>query len=136
MERKATGVDRNLHVDNEPIKSLLIFSFPVSEGVRLLQVSNSALHSTNKAVVSWRKPDGGDDINQYYIEWYQDGSNQRSGERYVKHVSKKVNYTIAIANLQSATSYKVLVCVNNAAGNGSYQTAYVTTGSYELVQVS
>ena len=96
--------------------------------VRLLRVTNSISNSTNKVIVSWHKPDGGDDIDQYYIEWYQNGSEHRSGYRYVNHVSRKFNYTFAITNILSVTKYRVWVVAKNFEGYGSYQSANITTG--------
>ena len=105
----------------------------VPESVRHLQVSHSVFNSKSEATVYWREPIGGDDVNQYYIEWYQNGTDQQIEIKSVEHLAEKVNYTFTISNLQPATTYKVLIRGSNSAGNGSHQTTYITTSSYRLL---
>ena len=97
--------------------------------VQLLRLSNTIFNSSNVVIVSWRKPDGGDEIDEYFAEWYQQGSDQRSGFKYVDHVSKRINYFFKVTDLQFKTKYIFWVYAKNSAGYGSFETAYITTGN-------
>ena len=81
-------------------------------------------------MVLWNKPNGGDEIDQYYIAWRQLDRHHLSGYKYVKHKLGKINYTSTITNLLFGTRYKIWVVPKNSAGYGSDQTADFTTGSY------
>ena len=94
-----------------------------------MQVSNSVFNPEHEANVFWNKPDGGDYIDRYQIDWYQYGIYYRSGYKFVKHESHTINFTFTISNLQSGTKYKVVVFAQNSAGYGSYRPVYVTTGN-------
>ena len=79
-------------------------------------------------IVSWIKPDGGDEVDQYHIEWYQYNRYQSSGYKYVEHILGVVNYSFAIINLQSETKYNIWIAAKNSEGYGHYQSADITTG--------
>ena len=95
-----------------------------------MRVLNSVSNATSDVIVSWKKPHGGDDINQYYIKWHQQGSNYRSGYKLIKHIVGKVNYTSTITNLQSGFEYEISVCAKSSAKDGIYQSKYITTGKF------
>ena len=113
------------------ITSKITLCFLVPGSVRLLRVLN-AVNSSNEIFVFWNKPEGGDEIDQYYIEWYQNGRHSRSGYRYVKHKPKKMNYSFTISNLQPGAKYKLWIAAENSGGFGSFKTANVTTGNLLL----
>ena len=98
----------------------------VSGSVRSLRVLNKFFNASSEVEVSWSKPDGGDEIDQYYVEWYQ--KDQRIGYKYVKHLSNKLNYTFSITSLHLET-YKIWVCAENSVGYGSCQSATIATGT-------
>ena len=81
-------------------------------------------------MVSWSKPLGGDKIDRYCFEWFQEDSDQRSGYKCVEHISGKINYTFTITNLQFETKYKFVAVAKNSAGYGPYKSAAITTGNY------
>ena len=111
--------------------------------VESLKASNSDLNSTNEIILSWIKPNGGNAISRYLIEWYQYRRNYRyyrhghyyrdeypylNGNKYVSHVLGKINYNSTISNLQSGTKYQFRVYAVNAMGHYSYRSTYIATG--------
>ena len=83
-------------------------------------------------MILWNKPDGGHAVDQYYAEWFQLGSDQRSGYKYVKHVGFESNYSFVITNLPFDTQYNVLVVAKNSEGYGPYSLAHLTTGKWYI----
>ena len=79
-------------------------------------------------IVSWSKPNGGNEINQYYVQWYQTGKIQDSAYKYVEHIFGKVNYSFVITNLQSGIKYSVSIVAINIGGHGIYKSADIITG--------
>ena len=96
----------------------------------MLRVFSSVFNSSATIMVSWSKPLGGDKIDQYCFEWFQEDSDQRSGYKCVEHISGKINYTFTITNLQFETKYKFVAVAKNSAGYGPYKSAAITTGNY------
>ena len=78
--------------------------------------------------MSWSKPDGGNNIDRYYAEWYEHGKNQRVGYKDVEHILGNLNYNFTISNLLPGAKYKVWVVAENSGGYGFYQSADITTG--------
>ena len=104
----------------------------VSESVLFLQVSNAVFKPSSEVTVSWSKPNGGDEIDQYHVKWYQQGKNQHIGYD-IEHEPGKINYSFTISNLRSGTQYIVLVAAKNSEGYGAYKSANIVTGTYRLL---
>ena len=82
-------------------------------------------------MITWRKPDGGNEIDQYYISWNQlkHGRFESRGYSYIQHIPEKIHYNFTIAGIESGALYNIHVVAKNYAGQGNYLSNYVTTGS-------
>ena len=117
------------------VSNKVVFFIPAPGSVRSLRVLNSVSTSLCEIMISWSKPDGGDEIKQYYIKWYKHGRYQLGGYKYVEHISKTINYSYTVTNLQFETQYKLFVVPTNSAGTGFYQSTVITTGTYYSVRI-
>ena len=125
--------------------------FTVPRRVRYLRVLNSVYNSTNSLVVSWNKPDGGDEIKHYLVTWYQQYTYQvpyrerywssyqyriqtayrHLGSRRVAHNIEKRNFDFTIVNLPSETIFQVSIGATNSMGSSS-SSITIKTGRYFL----
>ena len=111
-------------------------SFVLGPGkVLALSVSNSVSIPSRQVEVSWIKPEGGNDVNFYFIQCYQIVPYNLVGSDFVQHKLKNTHYNFTFPNLQSGTKYKVVVRAKNAGDYGLEQLAYITTGSYYFFNI-
>ena len=84
---------------------------------------------TSQICINWLKPDGGDAIDEYYVEWLRaDGSISSTKLDHI-HEQPVYNYTISgLLPEEKITSY---VIAANDAGNGtSLRESHITSTLY------
>ena len=104
---------------------------PAPLHVQSLRVANSNLHPLSEVVVSWAKPNGGNEIESYNIVWYHFQLNGRQsllGSKYYHHISNEINFTSTITNLQPGIQYEVKIRAVNSQSYSPYISTYIATG--------
>ncbi|XP_076806497.1 receptor-type tyrosine-protein phosphatase eta-like isoform X2 [Clavelina lepadiformis] len=89
---------------------------PGAPVVSLTRPSGPSADNTTMIEVGWNKPDGGDAIDNYTIEWRNE-----SDARYFKtipHTSGTTSYTYIVGNLTPGSFYRFIVRSHNSAGDG------------------
>ncbi|CAK8684497.1 unnamed protein product [Clavelina lepadiformis] len=88
-------------------------------GVSLVSItrpSGPSADNTTMIEVGWNKPDGGDAIDNYTLEWRNE-SDARYFET-IPHTSGTTSYTYMVGNLTPGSFYQFIVRSHNSAGNG------------------
>ena len=107
-------------------KTNALFFISVPGKIRFLRLSNSVFDPSHQITISWSKPNAGDDVYQYYVDWYHQNGRQSV---YVDHIPGKIKYVYTITSLQFGTQYMVQIYAKNSEGYGIAQSAYILTGT-------
>jgi len=77
--------------------------------------------------MEWRKPDSGDEIDLYHLQWKHDNITE---EVFIPHISGQDKYSYTIANLLPVTPYNIRLRANNIGGWGEFTnfTSVITSG--------
>ena len=84
-----------------------------------------ANNKTDEICISWLKPEGGNKIDNYIVEWTVE-SNLKYSDIIPYNGMDSNNYTIK--NLQPAQAVNVSIRANNSAGQGEASTKMCTSG--------
>jgi len=83
---------------------------------------------SNEIVIDWTKPDGGDVIDLYHLQWKHANMTE---EVFIPHISGQNEYSYVIANLLPVTTYNIRLRANNAGGWGEFTNVIsITTGEF------
>ena len=84
---------------------------------------------TNEICISWFKPEGGNEIDNYIIEWITENS---SNQFDIIHYDGVESNTYTIRNLRPAQAVNVSIRANNSAGEGEASWKLFKTGWFCL----
>jgi len=88
----------------------------------------SIVNTSNEIVMEWRKPEGGDVIDLYHLQWKHTNIIE---EVFIPHISGQVEYSYIITNLLPETTYNIRLRGNNTAGWGEFTNfANLTAGRF------
>ena len=81
---------------------------------------------TSQVCINWLKPDGGDAIDEYFVEWLRtDGSTYSTR---LDHIRGQSVYNYTITGLLPRENITSFVIASNDAGNGtSLQESHITS---------
>ena len=79
--------------------------------------------------IFWNKPDGGDAIDTYELEWIPTLNSKPIGSLFVKHQNERSEYSQDQSNLTPGEIYNVTVGTNNTVGENT-DSQFFTTSMY------
>ena len=80
---------------------------------------------TSQICITWWKPNGGDAIDEYYVEWLRADGSINSAK--LDHIHEQSVYNYTISGLLPGEKIMSYVIAANDAGNGtSLQESYMT----------
>ena len=85
-----------------------------------------AENETEEICISWLKPNGGNEIDNYIVKWIIIEDNLNHSDTIPYNGMESDNYTII--NLQPAKAVKVSIQASNCAGEGDASTKTYATG--------